>query len=97
MVSGWEGLAGDGALFLSSHFNDLTIPTGKFYLADAGFGACDTLLEPYCGEWGHAHVQSVTSIILHLNGISDVCDIFSSENTQELFNLHHTQAQNVIE
>jgi hypothetical protein len=49
MVSGWEGSATDGALFLSSHFNDLTILTGKFYLADAGFGACDALLVPYHG------------------------------------------------
>ena len=70
VVSGWEGSAADGALFLSSCFNDLTIPTGKFYLANAGFGTCDALLVPYHGvqyhliEWGHANLQSVTLVVL---------------------------------
>ena len=63
LVSGWEGSAADGALFSNSRFTDLTIPDGKFYLADAGFGACDSLLVPYHGvryhlaEWGQANVQ----------------------------------------
>jgi len=70
MVSGWEGSAADGALFLSSRFNDLAIPTGKFYLADAGFGACDVLLVPYSGvryhlaEWGRANLRSVILVVL---------------------------------
>jgi hypothetical protein len=32
MVSGWEGSAADGTLFSSSCFNDLAIPSGKYYL-----------------------------------------------------------------
>jgi len=70
MVSGWEGSAADGALFLSSRFNDLAIPAGKFYLADAGFGACDVLLVPYRGvryhlaEWGRANLRCVVSMFV---------------------------------
>jgi hypothetical protein len=101
MVSGWEGSAADGALFLSSRFNDLAIPAGKFYLADAGFGACDVLLVPYCGvqyhlaEWGHANLQSVLSPI----AVSLITyNIFPRPaNQEELFNLHHAQGHNVIE
>ena len=63
LVSSWEGSAADGALFSNSCFMDLAIPDGKFYLANAGFGACDSLLVPYHGvhyhlaEWGWATVQ----------------------------------------
>jgi DDE superfamily endonuclease len=63
LVSSWEGSAADGALFSNSRFTDLTIPNGKFYLADAGFGACDSLLVPYHGvcyhlaEWGRANIR----------------------------------------
>jgi hypothetical protein len=70
MVSGWESSAADGALFLSSCFNDLTIPTGRLYLVDAGFGACDALLVPYRGvryhlaEWGRANLRSVIFVVL---------------------------------
>ena len=65
LVSDWEGSAADGALFSNSHFTDLAIPEGKFYLANAGFGACDSLLVPHWGvhyhlaEWGWANVWLV--------------------------------------
>jgi hypothetical protein len=68
MVSGWEGSAADGALFLNSRYNDLTIPIGNFYLADAGFGACGALLVPYRGvryhlaEWGRANIRYVSHL-----------------------------------
>jgi hypothetical protein len=63
MLSGWEGSMADASLFLDARLNDLTIPTGKYYLADAGFGSCDTALVPYRGrryhlaEWGRANVR----------------------------------------
>jgi hypothetical protein len=64
-LSGWEGSAADVTMYTHSRLSDLTIPPGKFYLADAGFGICDTLLVPYRGvhyhlaEWGQADIRCV--------------------------------------
>jgi hypothetical protein len=50
------------ALYLAARLNDLTIPEGKYYLADARFGRCDACLVPYrsvcyhLAEWGRANV-----------------------------------------
>jgi hypothetical protein len=47
-------------MYASARLVDLTIPDGKYYLADAGFVICDSLLVPYRGvryhlaEWGRA-------------------------------------------
>lgn len=49
VTSGWEGSATDALVFADSRLTELRIPAGRFYLADAGFGACDSLLVPYCG------------------------------------------------
>jgi len=57
-LSGWEGSAADAAMYAHSHLVDLTIPQGKFYLADAGFWICDSLLFAYCGVC--YHLTSVT-------------------------------------
>lgn len=64
-LSGWEGSAADATMYSRSRLTDLTIPNGKFYLVDAGFGICDALLVPYRGvryhlaEWGRAAVRYV--------------------------------------
>ena len=58
--AGWEGSAGDGRIYENARQTDFIIPPGKYYLADAGFPTCDTLLVPYRGvryhlkEWGRA-------------------------------------------
>jgi hypothetical protein len=63
MLSGWEGSTADATLFLDTHLNDLTVPEGKYYLADADFGSCDTALVPYrseqyhLAEWGWADIR----------------------------------------
>ena len=63
MLSGWDGSAADAAVYNDARQTDLTMPAGKFYLADKGFGACDSLLVPYhrvryhLAEWGHAAVR----------------------------------------
>jgi hypothetical protein len=63
MLSGWEGLTADATLFLDARLNDLTVPEGKYYLADAGFGSCDAALVPYrseryhLAEWGRADIR----------------------------------------
>lgn len=61
--SGWAGSTADATLYHDACLTTLHIPEGKYYLADAGFGVCDSLLVPYCGvcyhlaEWGHANVR----------------------------------------
>jgi len=61
MLSGFQGSAVDAHVYNMAHLTDFTIPPGKVYLADAGFGACNKLFMPYCGvryhlaEWGHAN------------------------------------------
>ena len=56
-LSGWEGSVADATMYSQSCLVDLCIPQGKFYLADAGFGVCDSLL-----------VLIMASIIILLNG-----------------------------
>ena len=78
-ISGWEGAAADGAMYARARVTDLFIPPGNFnsiadfsmliivigryYIADAGFALCDTLLTPYrkvryhLKEWGRAAVR----------------------------------------
>lgn len=61
-ISGWEGSAADATMYAHSCLTDLKIPVGKFYLTDAGFGICDSLLVPYHGvryhlaEWARADI-----------------------------------------
>lgn len=63
VLSGWEGSAADSTMYHDARLTDLPIPPGKFFLADAGFPACDSLLVPYRGvryhlaEWGRASVR----------------------------------------
>jgi len=67
LVSGWEGSAADATMYAHSRLSDLTIPPGKFYLADAGFGVCDSLLVPFRGvhyhlaEWGCADARYLST------------------------------------
>lgn len=64
-LSGWEGSAADATMYASSRLVDLTIPPGKYYLADAGFGICDSLLVPFRGiryhlsEWNRSQLRYV--------------------------------------
>jgi hypothetical protein len=48
-LTGWEGLATDARLWEDARMHNLTIPAGKYYLADAGFPWCRELLTPYRG------------------------------------------------
>ena len=71
-LSGWEGSAADATMYSHSRLVDFYIPAGKFYLADAGFGICDSLMVPYRGvryhlaEWGRADTRSVSSRLNYL-------------------------------
>lgn len=58
--AGWEGSAADGRIYEDARQHDFAIPSNKYYLADAGFASCDSLLVPYRGvryhlkEWGRS-------------------------------------------
>lgn len=74
ILSGWEGSVADATMYTHSRFTDLTIPPGKYYLADAGFGICDSLLVPYRGvryhlaEWARTQgLRYVNSLFLNLS------------------------------
>jgi hypothetical protein len=49
-------------MYHNARLTGLTMPAGKYFLADAGFPICDGLLIPYYGvryhlqEWGHANL-----------------------------------------
>jgi len=83
VLSGWEGSATDSSVFDDARGKDFFIPNGKYYLADAGYPACDHLLVPYRGvryhlrEWNQGQQWP--------------------QNAKELFNLRHTQLRNVVE
>ncbi|PPQ85132.1 hypothetical protein CVT26_004388 [Gymnopilus dilepis] len=48
VLVGWEGSAADSHLYqVALASSGLTVPEGKYYLADAGFASCDSLLVPY--------------------------------------------------
>ena len=77
-LTGWEGSATDAQLWNDTINDDLVVPEGKYYLADAGFGACDQLLLPYRGvcyhlaEWGRANVRYVAFLLLNINLIFSI-------------------------
>jgi DDE superfamily endonuclease len=60
-LTGWEGSATDARVYGAAQ--DLHIPEGKYYLADAGYPLSTKLLVPYRGiryhlaEWGCASIR----------------------------------------
>ena len=52
ILSGW-GSAADSEVYQDARAHDFTILEGKYYLADAGYAACDTLLAPFQGVQYH--------------------------------------------
>ena len=53
ILSGWDDSVTDAFLYMDACLTDLAIPQDHFYLADAGFPLCDSLLTPYGGVWYH--------------------------------------------
>jgi hypothetical protein len=53
MLSSFQGSTVDAHVYNVAHLTDFTIPPGKVYLVDAGFGACNKLFMPYCGVHYH--------------------------------------------
>jgi hypothetical protein len=71
ILSGWEGSAADGHIFEDARRSNLTVPPGKYFLADAGFSMCNVLLVPYRGEryhlkeWGRVNIRFVLLLVLY--------------------------------
>ena len=81
-LCGWEGSAHDGRVLADAFTKGFTVPTGKYYLGDAGYGLSDKVLTPYRGtryhlcEWKQGRKRP--------------------QNAKELFSLRHAQLRNVI-
>jgi hypothetical protein len=68
LLTGWEGSAGDGRIYLDAiKTRNLRIPDPFYLLADAGFGAAFRLLTPYRGvryhlaEWAKGNSRPATA------------------------------------
>jgi hypothetical protein len=70
MMTGWEGSTADGRLWEEARQRNLAIPPDRYWLGDAGFPLCDTMLVPYRGkryhlkEWAKGNQQFVCSYVL---------------------------------
>ncbi|XP_015938048.1 uncharacterized protein LOC107463704 [Arachis duranensis] len=83
VLPGWEGSALDSRILENAIHNEdnLNVPQGKFYLADAGYMLRSGFITPY------------RSIRYHLREYSR----HPPENPKELFNLRHSSLRNAIE
>ncbi|KAH9086350.1 hypothetical protein LEN26_020207 [Aphanomyces euteiches] len=84
VLAGWEGSASDARVLSDAQMaKGFTIPNGKVYLGDAGYGLRTNLLTPYRGVRYHLREWS--------NGNT------RPQNSKELYNLRHAQLRNWIE
>ena len=62
----------DSTMFEDAHIRDLSTLCRKYYIADASFPICESLIIPYQGEcyhlteWGHAQLWYISSCIFWL-------------------------------
>lgn len=102
IYSGWEGSTSDSYIYHQARKFDLKIPADRYYLADAGFPLCDGLLIPYRSVRFHLRESGNPKFrydgYYHISAILQTLTANTSpENAQELFNLRHAMARNVIE
>ncbi|KAL5706052.1 hypothetical protein ACHQM5_024265 [Ranunculus cassubicifolius] len=84
VLAGWEGFAHDGRVLrcaISKEGRRLTIPIGKYYLADAGYANVKGFLTPY------------RSVRYHLSEKKGR----TAETPKELYNFRHSSLRNVVE
>ena len=78
VLSGWEGSAADSTIYADARRKGLSLPPGKFFLADAGFPLCDTLITPYRStryhlkEWGSAQQRFVHYVFVDHSELTKV-------------------------
>ncbi|CAO2820913.1 unnamed protein product [Amaranthus hypochondriacus] len=83
VLAGWEGSAADGRVLRSAlnRNNGLKVPRGNYYLGDAGYKHCDGFLVPYRRTLYHEWRRGLEQ----------------PRSKEELFNMRHSSARNVIE
>ncbi|CAL5351485.1 unnamed protein product [Camellia sinensis] len=84
VLPGWEGSASDSRVLRDavSRPNGLKVPTGHYYLVDAGYINGEGFLAPYRGQRYH---------------LSTWREGGAPTTPQEFFNMRHSSARNVIE
>ncbi|XP_057778460.1 protein ALP1-like isoform X1 [Salvia miltiorrhiza] len=84
VLSGWEGSAADGRVLRDAitRRNGLVVPRGSYYLVDAGYTNGEGFLAPFRGQRYH---------------LNDWSDRHQPTTAEELFNMKHSSARNVIE
>ncbi|CAN1845074.1 Putative nuclease HARBI1 [Linum perenne] len=82
-LAGWEGSAHDSRVLRDalSRPNGFRVPTGKYYLCDAGYTNARGFLAPYRGQRYHLQEWGANC----------------SRTAEEYFNMKHSKARNVIE
>lgn len=83
ILPGWEGTAHDGRVINDAYSKNFTIPSGKYYLGDAGYANSATVLTPYRATRYHLREQALANA--------------RPQTPQELFNLRHASLRNVVE
>ncbi|XP_057773675.1 protein ALP1-like [Salvia miltiorrhiza] len=85
ILSGWEGSAADSRILRDAlnRPHGLKVPKGSYYLCDNGYANSDGFLTPYKGV--RYHLKEWGS------------NAGRPQNKEELFNLRHSKARNVIE
>jgi hypothetical protein len=85
ILAGWEGSAHDGKVFNDALIHDFPIFENHFWLADCGYPLRNYCLTPYRGTR------------YHLKDFKSAGDRGRPQNKEELFNLRHSSARNVVE
>jgi hypothetical protein len=83
VLSGWEGSASDASIFNDALSKGLRIPSGKYYLGDAGYGLGRKCLTPYRAVRYHLREWSLGNK--------------EPQNAKELYNLRHSSLRKAIE
>ncbi|KAE8696335.1 hypothetical protein F3Y22_tig00110674pilonHSYRG00020 [Hibiscus syriacus] len=83
VLAGWEGSAHDSRVLTNAltRRRGFSIPEGKYYLADAGYGIRNEIISPYRGV--RYHLKEFTN--------------HRPENAKELFNLRHSSLRTTVE
>jgi hypothetical protein len=106
VMPGWEGSAHNGKLWDAAWSKSLQIPEGKCLLGDSGFPLSDTFLVPYWATKYHLKDWDVVGGTKYVNFTVYLFIIIyflwfhlssRPQTPQELFNLCHSSAWNVIE
>ncbi|XP_047944172.1 uncharacterized protein LOC125190814 [Salvia hispanica] len=84
-LPGWEGSAGDSRVLRDAVHREggLRVPKGNYFLCDNGYANSEGFLTPYKGVRYHLKEWGVGTQ--------------RPQNAQEMFNLRHTKARNIIE